>query len=258
MDTASRVTDSAPAVAAGKPPRIGSHYQLFILCLILVGSQYGLFVIPAYIAILLGTWVVGVLNHGSTLIAPTFTQASTSDAFKHLCIIGAEYLQLACVWFVSRRSGFRPFEFIGISQSRKQLCLEVCLGIGLGVAEAIYTVLPPLLRHTSPHVDLLKSRSGEFILLVGVSLSAGFVEEIVYRGYLQRLLIDCLNNVWVAIGIQAVLFALAHLYEGTVAVASIAIQSLLTGNLAYRLRNLRLVIVAHCTLDLLAGLAGLL
>jgi membrane protease YdiL (CAAX protease family) len=80
----------------------------------------------------------------------------------------------------------------------------------------------------------------------------------VYRGYLQRLLIDCLNNVWVAIGRQAVVFALAHSYEGTAAVATIAIQSLLTGYLAYRLRNLRLVITAHCTLDIIAGFVHLL
>jgi membrane protease YdiL (CAAX protease family) len=40
----------------------------------------------------------------------------------------------------------------------------------------------------------------------------------IYRGYLQRLLLDCLNNVWLAIAIQAVVFALAHLYEGTGAV----------------------------------------
>jgi membrane protease YdiL (CAAX protease family) len=61
--------------------------------------------------------------------------------------------------------------------------------------------------------------------LIGVILSAGIVEEIVYRGYLQRLLIDCLDNVWLAIAIQAVVFALAHLYEGTGAVVTIAIQS---------------------------------
>jgi membrane protease YdiL (CAAX protease family) len=257
------VIDSAPVATADKPQWIGSRYQLFLLCLILAGSQYGIFVIPcvslAYIAILLGQWIIGVLNHAPTPIAPT-VQASTSDAFKYLCITGAEWLELASVWFVTRRGGFRPFDFIGISQSRKRLCLEVCLGIVLGVAEATYTVLPPLLRrlHTLPHIDLPNPLSGEFLLLIGLSLSAGFVEEIVYRGYLQRLLTDSLNNVWVAIGIQAVLFAVAHFYEGTVPVAMIAVQSLLTGYLAYRLRNLRSVIVAHCTLDLLAGLAGLL
>jgi membrane protease YdiL (CAAX protease family) len=77
-------------------------------------------------------------------------------------------------------------------------------------------------------------------------------------GYLQGLLIRCLDNLWLAIWIQAVVFALAHSYEGTGAVLTIAGQSVLTGYLAYRLGNLRLVIVAHCTLDLLAGVVGLL
>jgi membrane protease YdiL (CAAX protease family) len=110
--------------------------------------------------------------------------------------------------------------------------------------------------HASPHGEFVTPIVGDFILLIGMSLSAGIVEEIVYRGYLQQLLIDCLNNVWIAIGIQAALFALAHMYEGAVIVVIIGIQSLLTGYLAYRLKNLRLVIVAHCTLDFLVGLAG--
>jgi membrane protease YdiL (CAAX protease family) len=235
------VTGSAPIVAGGKSQRIGSLYQLLFLGLLLIGSQYGLFVILS-----LPFAYVAVVVHAV---------ASTSNAFNDLCTIGAEWLELACVWFVTR-SGIRPFDFIGIAQSRKQWCLDVCLGIGLGAAEAIYTVLPRTL-HTA-HAHLLNPLSGEGILLIGVILSAGIVEEIVYRGYLQRLLIDCLDNVWLAIAIQAVVFALAHLYEGTGAVVTIAIQSVLTGYLAYRLGNLRLVIVAHCTLDLLAGLAGLL
>jgi membrane protease YdiL (CAAX protease family) len=245
MDTASRVTDSAPVAAAGKPvQRIGSHYQLCLLCLILAGSQYGLFVILSLPFAYIAVWVV--------VHAPV---ASTSNAFNDLCTIGAEWLELACVWFVTR-SGFRVFNFIWIAQSPKQLCLDVCLGIGLGAAEAIYTVLPPLFRSPHAHHLLLKPLSGEVVLVIGVSLSAGIVEEIIYRGYLQRLLIRCLDNVLLAIWIQAVVFALAHLYQGTGAVFTIAGQSVLTGYLAYRLKNLRLVIVAHCTLDLLAGVVG--
>ena len=85
-----------------------------------------------------------MLQYGSSFHAPV---ASSSNAFNYLCTIGAEWLELACVCFVTR-SGFRPFDFIGIAHSRKQLCPEVCLGIGLvlGVAEAIYTILPPLFR----------------------------------------------------------------------------------------------------------------
>jgi membrane protease YdiL (CAAX protease family) len=258
------MTESAPVAAAGKPHRIGPHYQLFILCLLLVGSQYELFVylsLPfAYVAIVLGQWIVGVLNHAPTLVARSFMQASTSESFKYLAISGAEWSLLVCVWFLARSGNVRLFDFIGISRSRRQLCREVCSGIGLAVGEATYSALPLLLRtrHTPLHVDFVRPLSGEVILLIGVSLSAGVVEEIVYRGYLQRLLIDCLNNVWLAIGIQAVLFALAHLYEGNAIVVIIAIQSLLTGYLAYRLKNLRLVIVAHCTLDFLVGLLGLL
>jgi hypothetical protein len=195
---------SIVAGAAGKPQRTGSHYQLVGLCLLLLASQYEFFVYPslpfAYVAIVLGQWIVDVLNH-APLVAPSFTQASASDVFKYTCIIGAEWLQLACVWFVTR-SGFRPFDFIGIAQ-RKQWCLDVCFGIGLVAAEAIYTVLLPLLRtlHTSPHVHLVNPLSCDFILLIGVSVSAGFVEEIVLGLPLRnlqpqaRIAILCINGI---------------------------------------------------------------
>jgi membrane protease YdiL (CAAX protease family) len=236
--------------AAGKSvQRIGSRYQLLFLGLLLIASQYGIFVylsLPAaYIAVVVGHWT------GGATPVPSFIQASSTDAFKYLGVVVAEWLEFGVLWFIVR-NGVRPRALIGLAQSRKQLLIEVGLGIGLGVVEASYSVLPIL------HINLVTRLPGEAILAIAASLSAGVVEEIVYRGYLQRLVTTATGNVWVAIALQAEAFAFAHLYEGWHAVAIIAIQSLVTGYLAYRLKNLRLVIVAHCTLDLLAGLAGVL
>jgi membrane protease YdiL (CAAX protease family) len=242
------------AAAAGKSvQRIGSCYQLVFLGLLLIGSQCGLFVYLAfpltYIAIVLGHWIAGATT------VPTVIQASSTDAFKYLGVVVAEWLQLSSVWFIVR-SGFRPLDLIGVAQSRKQLLIEVAFGIGLGVVEATYSVLPILLRNAHPHMNLVPRLPGEAILAIAASLSAGVVEEIVYRGYLQRLVTDVIGNIWVAIALQAEAFAFAHLYEGGHAVGIIAIQSLVTGYLAYRLKNLRLVIVAHVTLDVIVSLTG--
>jgi membrane protease YdiL (CAAX protease family) len=244
------VTISAPIVAARKSQRIGSCYQLLFLGLLLLASQYGLFVYLAfpltYIPIVLGHWIAGATT------VPTVIQASSTDAFKYLSVVVAEWLELVGVWFVIR-SGVRPRDLIGLAQSRKQLLIEVGLGVGLGVVEASYSVLPILLKNAHPHSARLP---GEAILAIAASLSAGVVEEIVYRGYLQRLVTAVFGNVWVAIALQAEAFAFAHLYEGGHAVGIIAIQSIVTGYVAYRLKNLRLVIVAHVTLDIIVSLTG--
>jgi membrane protease YdiL (CAAX protease family) len=97
----------------------------------------------------------------------------------------------------------------------------------------------------------------EIILAFIASLSAGFTEEIIYRGYLQQSLNRWLGNPWLAIALQAEAFAIAHTYEGVYSVAAIAIESLLTGYLAYRLGNLRLVIAAHATVDFIVFMISL-
>jgi hypothetical protein len=110
------------AAAAGKPQRLGSHYQLLFLGLVLLSAQYGLFVylsLPAaYIAGVVGHW-----TRGATPV-PNFIQASSTDVFKYLGVVVAEWLELGVVWLVVR-SGVRPRDLIGVAQSRKQLFIEI-------------------------------------------------------------------------------------------------------------------------------------
>jgi hypothetical protein len=131
--------------------RIGSGYQLLFLGLLLIAAQCGFFVYLAfpiaYIPILMGHWIAGAKT------VPTVIQASNTDAFKYLGVVVAEWLEFGGVWFIVR-SGVRPRDLIGLAQSRKRLLIEVGFGIGLGVVEASYSVLPILLRNTHPHINL--------------------------------------------------------------------------------------------------------
>ena len=195
-----------------------------------------------------GHWIAGAT-------VPTVVQASETDAFKYLGVVVAEWLEFGAAWLIVKGT-VRPLDLIGVAQSRKRLLIEVGLGIGLGLVEASYSVIPILSRNTHPHTNLVTWLPGEAILAIAASLSASVVEEIIYRGYLQRLVTAVTGNVWVAIALQAEAFGLAHQYQGGHAVAIIAIQSLVTGYVAYRLKNLRVVIVAHVTLDLIVCLTG--
>ncbi|MGA3156431.1 MAG: CPBP family intramembrane glutamic endopeptidase [Steroidobacteraceae bacterium] len=89
---------------------------------------------------------------------------------------------------------------------------------------------------------------------IGLSVSAGICEEIVFRGYLQRQLAAISGKPVLAIVGQAVIFGIAHGYEGLRAVLFIVVYGLLLGSLAAWRGNIRAGIWEHVVWDILAGL----
>jgi membrane protease YdiL (CAAX protease family) len=86
-------------------------------------------------------------------------------------------------------------------------------------------------------------------------LLAGFVEEVVFRGYLQRQFIHwARGGVGPGVFASAVLFGGAHSYQGVRGMALIAVFGVLFSLLALYRRSLRAGIFAHAWHDLIAGL----
>ena len=86
-------------------------------------------------------------------------------------------------------------------------------------------------------------------------LLAGFVEEIVFRGYLQRQFISwARGGVGPGVLASAVLFGAAHAYQGARGMALIAVFGALVSLLALNRRSLRAGIFAHAWHDLITGL----
>jgi len=85
---------------------------------------------------------------------------------------------------------------------------------------------------------------------------AGFVEEIVFRGYLQRQFIRWARG-GVATGVlaSAVIFGAAHGYQGARSMVLLSVFGVLFSLLALNRRSLRPGIFAHAGHDFLAGLA---
>jgi membrane protease YdiL (CAAX protease family) len=84
----------------------------------------------------------------------------------------------------------------------------------------------------------------------------GFVEEIIFRGYLQRQFIGWARGSlpWGAAA-SAVVFGAAHAYQGARGMFLIAVFGALFSVLALYRRSLRAGIFAHCWNDFIAGLA---
>lgn len=87
-----------------------------------------------------------------------------------------------------------------------------------------------------------------------VAISAGFCEEVVYRGYLLQELSRKSRSVTLGVISQGVLFGLAHLDQGTTAACAIAVYGVALGALAGIRGSLLPGIICHAAVDLASGL----
>jgi membrane protease YdiL (CAAX protease family) len=94
----------------------------------------------------------------------------------------------------------------------------------------------------------------EVALWVVLSLSAGFCEELVFRGYLFRQFESLLGGRWSALALQAVLFGVSHGYQGGAACLKITLYGVLFGMLALWRDSLRPGMMGHAFTDIMAGL----
>ncbi len=88
-----------------------------------------------------------------------------------------------------------------------------------------------------------------------VSTTAGFCEEIIFRGYLQRQFAAMGNSMLVGVVLSALVFGASHGYEGVARMVLIAIYGLMFGLLAWWRGSLRPGMIAHAWHDALSGAA---
>lgn len=102
---------------------------------------------------------------------------------------------------------------------------------------------------------LLVRQGADIPLWVLLASSAGFVEEFVFRGYLQRQFGALLGSRWTGLLAQAILFGVTHGYQGGVSILKIAIFGLIFGIVALVRRSLVPGMAAHAAVDVIGGLA---
>ena len=105
---------------------------------------------------------------------------------------------------------------------------------------------------------LLPQNLTEVSVFAVLAVVAGFCEEFVFRGYLQRQFLAWTGTAWIAIVLQAIIFGSAHLYQGWRSVIAITIYGALFGILAWYRKSLRPGMMQHAMQDSLAGIAGYL
>ena len=103
---------------------------------------------------------------------------------------------------------------------------------------------------------LAPSTPAEFVWWIVLCFSAGFIEETVFRGYIQQQFTALAGGRIVAgVAISAVLFGAAHGYQGMRNMILLAVFGALFSLLAIFRRSLRAGIFAHGWHDMIAGIA---
>jgi membrane protease YdiL (CAAX protease family) len=212
-----------------------------------VGHTVGLLLILALIT------VAGMRSHGT---ATTAGPAPNLVRF-YLSVMAGEWALVFYVWRGIRRRGLAWRELIGgnwtdgRSWARTAVTAVAFWFVWEGTARAMHLLLGP--SNTANVAAMLPHTPVQVALWCMVSCTAGFCEEVAYRGYLQRQFAAWTGSVPAAIALQAVIFGTSHGYQGTKQVVIISVLGALYGILAHWRRTLLPGIAAHAWSDIYGG-----
>ncbi len=175
--------------------------------------------------------------------------------------LAEEWLTVLLIWLWLRRRGLRLGDLAG---GRWRTPRAFFRDVGIGVAFLIITVpivavlMQVVFGKNNSHIGQLTPKTVlELCVWMVLCATAGFCEEIIFRGYLTRQFSGWTKSPVVALIAQAVLFGLAHGYYHW-AMVVIMVDGLFYGLLAWWRKSLRPGMLAHGLQDAVAGLVAYL
>jgi uncharacterized protein len=175
--------------------------------------------------------------------------------------IGFELVLLAYVWFLGiRHSGIRFKDVVG---GRWDTGRDVWRDIGVAFVfwMVVIVFLVSVSRAFGKNPNMSKVFQAiaprgplELAIWILLSISAGFCEEFIFRGYLQKQLFVLTGSVTAGIAGQAIIFGAAHAYQGYRGVLTITVYGALFGILANTRNSLRPGMIQHVMQDSFSGI----
>lgn len=183
---------------------------------------------------------------------------------QYAVTIVLELVLLGVVWIGLRLKRTRIRELIGGRwNTPEEFLIDVGIAIGFWLA-AVFVLggLGYLLGLTKGAqaseakrlAEMLGPRSPAGLAIwVCLSTTAGFVEEIIFRGYLQQQIAVMSGNIYAGLIASALIFGAGHGYEGTRRMVLIAVYGAMFGVLAHWRKSLRPGMMAHAWHDAFEG-----
>lgn len=182
-----------------------------------------------------------------------------SSAPLYLSLIVFEWLLVGYVWIGVRKRKIKVFDLVrGKWDNWRSVLVDLVIALCfMAIWKGVEHVVSYFTGDGSNKLVgvLLPQGLVEIILWVMVSISAGFCEELVYRGYLQGQLLALTGSSIAAIIIQGILFGISHGYQGLKMVIMISVLGILYGILASWRRSLRPGMINHALTDILGGIS---
>jgi len=225
------------------------------------GPKRGDLVAPVWHTVLLVSIFLGITIAGA--LFQRHAQSSSGALQQHpnvvplyLSLIAVEWLLVYGVWAGIRSRGVRLVDLIGGRwHSAKDILIDIVLAVvvwifWLGVQAGVSRMIP---SHAKSVSTLLPQNTLEVVLWIATSLSAGFCEEVAFRGYFQKQFEAMTGSSAAGVTLQAILFGISHGYQGLQAIVMIILFGFLFGILAFWRKSLRPGMILHAWSDIYAG-----
>lgn len=197
--------------------------------------------------------LLGISAFGALLHARPHSTKSSGNVKLYLSVIAIEWILVIFV-----KLGLRPHVRFMDLLGRKwdkfgRICWDIASAIGLAlvwmaIAPLVVRLLGP--EHWGSFLSLLPHGRVEMSLWIAMSLTAGFSEELIFRGYLQQQAALLTGRPVIAILLQSLMFGLSHGYQGMKNMALISVLGLLYGMLALWRKSLLPGMLVHAAMDI--------
>lgn len=166
------------------------------------------------------------------------------------------------IWYWNKR----PFELMGFRPPEPGLTATILSAVLviLYVADVAYSMLSPhelakTQEQWESSVPFLPERYRELPAYTFMCITAGVCEEIMYRGFLVNYFIDPMKHgfPWMAAIFPAVLFSIAHFYQGYMAMFKIFLLSMLFALIFIFSKSLLFVVIIHFLIDFVGGVVAI-
>ncbi|HEX4007134.1 MAG TPA: CPBP family intramembrane glutamic endopeptidase [Acidobacteriaceae bacterium] len=209
------------------------------------------------------TALLVLLLGGGSLLNTRQAQHAGLDAHhvqRYLSGIVAEGVLFLLTWWGLRMRRVSIAEVLGFRRGWRALGEDLAAAAVFWIASlmvlACIGVVLQRLHFGTPQktlAALAPSSAGEMLLWIALSVSAGFCEEFVFRGYFLRQLSSPLHRLWLGFIGSSLIFGLAHAYEGASGMIAITAFGALFCGLAILRRSLRPGMIAHAWHDIFSG-----
>jgi len=200
--------------------------------------------------------VAGAYQHG----LPNANLPGVSHRLSsYYTVLIEEWFGVFLVWLALRRRGLKVDILVSVRWHSPRAFFRD-LGLALGfmvVVIPLVGVLAYLLgaNTNSAVANIPPKTMFELLVFLVLAASAGFAEELVFRGYLTKQLSAWTNSSAIAVILQGTVFGLAHGFYGK-AMLAVMVQGWLLGLLAHWRKSLRVGMLAHGLQDSIGGIVA--